>query len=93
VPIYDYVCGNCGERTEVMHPVHAPGPDSCLVCGGPLRKALSPPAIVFKGSGWAKKDARNASSGSPGDGKVAASGSKEGSTDSAAKQESSTAAD
>ena len=25
-----------------------------------MRKALSTPAIVFKGSGWAKKDARSA---------------------------------
>ncbi len=64
MPIYDYVCTNCGERTEVMHAVDALGPSECRICGGPMRKALSPPAIVFKGSGWAKKDARSATSSS-----------------------------
>jgi len=57
VPIYDYICGSCGERTEVMHGVHASGPEACPVCGGgPMRKALHPPAIHFKGTGWAKKE-------------------------------------
>jgi len=55
VPIYDYVCAN-GHTTEVIHGVNDPGPASCPVCGAPLRKALSAPAIVFKGSGWAKKE-------------------------------------
>jgi putative FmdB family regulatory protein len=60
MPIYDYVCLDCAERIEVMHGVDATGPSTCDTCGGPLRKALSLPAIVFKGSGWAKKDARPA---------------------------------
>lgn len=61
MPIYDYVCMNCGQRVEVIHSVHAAGPEACAACAGPMRKALSAPAIVFKGSGWAKKDARSAS--------------------------------
>lgn len=60
MPTYDYVCLNCAQLTEVMHRVDAAGPSTCDVCGGPMRKALSTPAIVFKGSGWAKKDARTA---------------------------------
>jgi putative FmdB family regulatory protein len=64
MPLYDYVCTQCGRRDEVMHGVHAPGPEHCAACGGPLRKAMSLPAIVFKGSGWAKKDARSAQQGS-----------------------------
>jgi len=64
MPIYDYVCTACGTRVEVIHGVHAAGPAVCTACGGPMRKALSSPAIVFKGSGWAKKDARAGSSGS-----------------------------
>jgi putative FmdB family regulatory protein len=59
MPVYDYVCVNCGEVIEVVHGVHASGPERCARCGGTLRKALSAPAIVFKGSGWAKKDARS----------------------------------
>lgn len=62
MPLYDYICGNCGERTEVMHSVHAESPDTCPACGlGPLKKALNPPAIHFKGTGWAKKERASAS--------------------------------
>jgi putative FmdB family regulatory protein len=64
MPLYDYVCTVCGTRAEVMHGVNEAGPTVCSVCGGSMRKALSPPAIVFKGSGWAKKDARAKPSGS-----------------------------
>ena len=58
MPTYDYQCRNCGHRVEVLHGVNAPGPTACDQCGGPMRKLLSLPAIVFRGTGWAKKDAR-----------------------------------
>lgn len=60
MPTYDYACGRCGRRVEVVHGVHAHGPTACESCGGPMRKLLSSPAIHFRGSGWAKKDAREA---------------------------------
>lgn len=58
MPTYDYRCNACGQRVEVVHGVHAHGPKVCPSCGaeGSMRKLLSAPAIVFKGSGWAKKD-------------------------------------
>jgi putative FmdB family regulatory protein len=59
MPLYDYECRNCGHRVEVLHGVNDPGPQACEVCGGQMRKLLTSPAIVFKGSGWAKKDARD----------------------------------
>ena len=58
MPLYDYRCVACGREVEVMHGIHDGGPAACEACGGAMRKALSPPAIHFKGSGWAKKDAR-----------------------------------
>jgi putative FmdB family regulatory protein len=59
VPLYDYDCAACGTRFEVVHGVHADGPAACPACGGgPVRKAFAPPAIHFKGSGWAKKERR-----------------------------------
>ena len=76
MPIYDYVCTGCATRIEVMHGVNEAGPQVCTVCGATLRKALSPPAIVFKGSGWAKKDARSAK---PATGVSADGNSKDGS--------------
>jgi putative FmdB family regulatory protein len=63
VPIYDYLCASCGERTEVIHGISDPGPRFCPACGadGTLRKAFAPPAVHFKGSGWAKKDRSSSS--------------------------------
>lgn len=55
MPLYDYICTN-GHITEVMHGVNDSGPSGCPRCGAEMRKLLSTPAIVFKGSGWAKKD-------------------------------------
>lgn len=55
-----------------MHGVSGPGPAACESCGGAMRKAISAPAILFKGSGWAKKDAQAASKPKP------ASAAKEG---------------
>jgi putative FmdB family regulatory protein len=66
VPIYDYACSNCGKTTEVIHGINDSGPRFCPECGaeGTMRKALSRPAIVFKGSGWAKVDRRSSSGSS-----------------------------
>ncbi len=58
MPFYDYVCQACGRRIEVMHGVHATGPERCDACGGRMQRVISRPAIHFKGSGWAKMDAR-----------------------------------
>jgi putative FmdB family regulatory protein len=65
VPIYDYVCSNCGHLTEVVHGIHETGPKFCPNCGaeGTMTKAFAPPTIHFKGSGWAKKDRSSAASG------------------------------
>ena len=60
MPRYDYRCTACGREVEVMHGINEHGPESCAHCGGVMRKALSPPTIHFKGSGWAKKDAATA---------------------------------
>jgi putative FmdB family regulatory protein len=58
VPIYDYVCASCRQKTEVIHGIDAPGPRFCPVCGaeGTMRKSFAMPTVHFKGSGWAKKD-------------------------------------
>jgi putative FmdB family regulatory protein len=60
MPTYDYRCAQCGREIEVMHGINDSGPSVCASCGGAMRKALSTPAIHFKGSGWAKKDAASA---------------------------------
>lgn len=60
MPTYDYKCTNCGHVVEAVHGVNQPGPTVCPECGGLLRKQMSAPAIHFRGTGWAKKDARQA---------------------------------
>lgn len=86
MPTYDYVCSSCGHRIEVVHGVHAHGPSECPACAGPMRKVFAPPAVHFKGSGWAKKERASSAAartkpskgaGSPGD-VAASSGSGEG---------------
>src|SRR5687768_13759814 len=62
MPLYDYECRNCGHRVEVLHGINDPGPTACERCGGTMRKLFSTPAIVFKGSGFAKKDFRDSRS-------------------------------
>jgi putative FmdB family regulatory protein len=63
MPLYDYQCAACGRRFEVVHGVHAEGPTVCPLCGkGPVRKAITAPAVHYKGSGWAKKERRATSS-------------------------------
>jgi putative FmdB family regulatory protein len=58
VPIYEYVCSACHHRTDILHGIYEDGPAFCPSCGaeGSMRKAFAPPAIHFKGSGWAKKE-------------------------------------
>jgi putative FmdB family regulatory protein len=85
MPVYEYACRSCGRRVEVIHGINDPAPTTCEACGGVLAKVLSAPAIVFKGSGWAKKERAGVGSrGEAGDGRE--SGKEE-------KQEKSPAAD
>jgi putative FmdB family regulatory protein len=85
MPVYDYVCTACGTRVEVIHGVHAAGPAVCTACGGALRKAVSAAAIVYKGSGWAKKDARDRSTASTAGSSKGERGGGEGSATDTAK--------
>ncbi len=87
MPIYDYICGACGQRTEVIHGISAPSPQFCPACGaeGSLRKGFVAPTVHFKGSGWAKKDRSTASrsaSKPDGEGAVAEASDPTGKADS-----------
>jgi putative FmdB family regulatory protein len=85
VPTYDYQCRSCGNRIEVLHGVNNSGPTACTVCGGPMRKLLSSPTIVFKGSGWAKKDRSTKPTASSSDDTKAADTEKKTDTDTKAE--------
>ena len=79
MPIYEYACTACGERTEARQSFSDPPLEECPHCGGKLRKLYSPVGIVFKGSGFYATDSKKKSD----------SGSKSSSKkDSGAKTES-----
>jgi putative FmdB family regulatory protein len=61
MPVYEYACTACGERTEATQRFTDPPLEECPYCGGKLRKLYSPVGIVFKGSGFYSTDARKAS--------------------------------
>jgi putative FmdB family regulatory protein len=62
MPLYEYECDERGHRFEKIQKFSDPLIDKCPICGSPVHKLISSPAIQFKGSGWyitdyAKKDA------------------------------------
>jgi putative FmdB family regulatory protein len=88
MPIYEYACTACGERTEAKQGFDDPPLEICRVCGGKLRKLYSPVGIVFKGSGFYSTDRKKTPR--PSESKAAASDSDKGGgtkrdSDSAAK--------
>jgi putative FmdB family regulatory protein len=96
MPTYDYGCAACGARFEVTHAITADGPSSCPTCGGgPVKKAFAPPAILFKGAGWAKVDRRTAArpaAASSGDASSTSDGAASGGAASASSGEAAGAA-
>src|SRR5687768_496981 len=62
MPIYEYACTACGERTEAKQSFTDPPLEECPHCGGKLRKLYSPVGIVFKGSGFYSTDTKKKSS-------------------------------
>ena len=80
MPIYEYECLNNKHRFEVIQRFADPPVEHCTVCGEPVQKLLSSPAIQFKGTGWYITDyARKGSS----------EGSKEGSKETSKESKSS----
>jgi len=62
MPIYEYQCTQCNDRTEVIQKFTDPPYAVCTKCGGEVKKLMSAPAIQFKGSGFYKTDYASASS-------------------------------
>jgi putative FmdB family regulatory protein len=52
MPLYEYKCDSCGATFELIQRFSDPPVEVCRVCGAPVHKVLSAPAIRFKGSGW-----------------------------------------
>ena len=57
MPNYEYECGSCGGRFEVIQKFSDPILTECRLCHARnVRKLLSPTSFVLKGSGWYASD-------------------------------------
>jgi putative FmdB family regulatory protein len=65
MPLYEYSCEQCKERSEILQNISDAPATRCPKCGGALKKLFSAPAIQFKGSGFYKTDYASASSAAP----------------------------
>jgi len=76
MPLYEYLCGACDRRFEVIHNRFSDPPvEICKLCGkGPVQRLPSSPAIQFKGSGWYITDYAKKGSGDSAAGKKDAPG-------------------
>ena len=70
MPIYEYQCESCGQRSEAIQRISDPPLTTCDECGGGLRKLISAPAFQFKGSGWYVTDYARKGDGGKGTGKT-----------------------
>src|SRR5688500_1203864 len=86
MPVYEYACTACGERTEAKQSFADPPLTECPHCGGSLRKLYSPVGIVFKGSGFYSTDAKKKSSSSTSTSSDSKTSKSEAKTDSAPKK-------
>lgn len=92
MPIYDYLCNDCGHRFDVKQSWSDDPLTVCPECSGAIRRVLHPAGVIFKGSGWYITDNRK---GSASDGASGSSSDKSETTTTStpAKTESAAAAD
>jgi putative FmdB family regulatory protein len=57
MPIYEYQCEACGHQLEALQKYNDPPLKKCPDCAKPrLRRLLSAPMFLLKGSGWYETD-------------------------------------
>ena len=56
MPVYVYECNVCGKRFEQHRRYGSPHPDTCPEGHHGVSRVFSPPAIIFKGSGFYATD-------------------------------------
>lgn len=52
MPTYEYQCDSCSHRFEVKQSIKDDPLSACERCGKAVRRLISSPGIMFKGSGW-----------------------------------------
>ncbi len=65
MPIYEYICNDCGKTFEVIQKFSDKPIKKCAHCsGGKVEKLISQSSFVLKGTGWyatdyAKKESKS----------------------------------
>ena len=55
MPTYDYKCDKCNKsRTQTISLIDLDTFKAICACGEQMRRILSAPPIMFKGTGWGK---------------------------------------
>ena len=83
MPLYQYECEKCGERYDVRQKFVDAPLTTHEVCGGPVHRLLSAPALQFKGSGFYITDYAKNSTSQPGN-----AGQKKGEANSSSNEKS-----
>jgi len=52
VPTYEYQCEKCQRVFEIRQRITEPALTICEVCGGHVKRLLSPAPFILKGEGW-----------------------------------------
>jgi len=91
MPIYEYVCDNCGHYLEALQKLSDEPLVFCPECGdAALRKQVSAAAFRLKGTGWYETDFKNSDKKKPAEkGKKESKSSSGSSSDSGSSSESS----
>ncbi len=103
MPIYEYVCDNCGHYLEALQKLSDEPLVFCPECGdAALRKQVSAAAFRLKGTGWYETDFKNSDKKKPAEkakkesksssGSSSDSGGSSGSSGSSGKQDKSSSA-
>lgn len=74
MPLYEYLCDDCGRRSEVLQKLGDPPLAACPHCGGAVKKQVSASAFHLKGTGWYATDYAKKSGGGESAKSSAASG-------------------
>lgn len=95
MPFYEYQCGECGHRLEVLQKISDAPLEYCPQCNAPaLKKLISASAFRLKGTGWYETDFKSSGkkngtsdtksdAGKSSSGSEAPSGAKSGGSESA----------
>jgi len=52
MPMYEYLCEECGCQFEVRQKFSDAPVEKCRECGGPVKKLISQAGFALKGGGW-----------------------------------------